>query len=203
MSLAEPSDAEAIGGIFFPAFHDQAYFRTMCPDTPLARKCWTEHCLYCINDAKQTIVLKVTDATTGKIVGFGRWVKPKAEGQVGMPAEEEGRYSEEFFAQCDERTAGPLFGAFHKHRESMMGDRKHWYMELLGTAEAYKGKGAGSMILEFGCDLADKDGLECYIDASPRGKPVYEKFGFVFTEVEQLPMDYYYNFGIRQPKGRQ
>ena len=75
-------------------------------------------------------------------------------------------------------------------------------MELLMTAEEYKGKGAGSMILKHGCYLADEDGVECYIDSSPRAKPLYERFGWVFTKQEPLPMDYHYNFGIRQPKTR-
>ena len=73
-------------------------------------------------------------------------------------------------------------------------------MELLMTIPEYKGKGAGSLILKHGTDLADRDQLECYIDSSPRGKKVYEKHGFVFTKVDQLPMGYHYNFGIRQPK---
>lgn len=73
-------------------------------------------------------------------------------------------------------------------------------MELLCTAEAYKGQGAGSLILQRGCELADKDKLECYIDSSPRGKRVYEKFGFVFTKHVPLPMHYSYHFGVRRPQ---
>lgn len=73
-------------------------------------------------------------------------------------------------------------------------------MELLCTAEAYKGQGAGSLILQHGCELADKDKLECYIDSSPRGKRVYEKFGFVFTKHVLLPMHYNYHFGVRRPQ---
>lgn len=73
-------------------------------------------------------------------------------------------------------------------------------MELLQTSQSFKGKGAGSLILKHGCDLADQNGVECYIDASPAGRPLYERFGFVFTKQEKLPMDYHYNFGIRPPK---
>lgn len=73
-------------------------------------------------------------------------------------------------------------------------------MELLCTAEPYKGHGAASLILQHGCELADKDTIECYIDSSPRGKRVYEKFGFVFTKQEPLPMDYHYHFGVRKPQ---
>ncbi|KAG9680174.1 hypothetical protein KCU87_g151, partial [Aureobasidium melanogenum] len=82
----------------------------------------------------------------------------------------------------------------------MMEERRHYYMELLMTAGAYKGRGAGGMILEYGTALADEEQVECYIDASPAGRPLYERHGFVFTKQEKLPMDYHYNFGIRKAK---
>lgn len=68
------------------------------------------------------------------------------------------------------------------------------------TAEGYKGRGSGGMILKHGTDLADEEQVECYIDASPAGRPLYERHGFVFSKQEKLPMDYHYNFGIRTPK---
>lgn len=35
------------------------------------------------------------------------------------------------------------------------------------------------MLVKWGCDLADKDGVSAYVDASKSGAPLYEKFGFV------------------------
>jgi hypothetical protein len=40
----------------------------------------------------------------------------------------------------------------------------------------YKARGAGSLIMQRGYYLADKDGLNYYIDASPQVKQVYKKF---------------------------
>lgn len=73
-------------------------------------------------------------------------------------------------------------------------------MELLMTAGGHKGRGAGGLILEHGTGLADEEMVESYIDASPAGRPLYERHGFVFSKQEKLPMDYHYNFGIRKPK---
>ena len=73
-------------------------------------------------------------------------------------------------------------------------------MELLMTAEGHKGRGSGGMILEHGTGMADEEQVVCYIDASPAGRPLYERHGFVFSKQEKLPMDYHYNFGIRKPK---
>lgn len=35
------------------------------------------------------------------------------------------------------------------------------------------------MLVKWGCDLADKDGVSAYVDASKSGAPLYERFGFV------------------------
>jgi hypothetical protein len=35
------------------------------------------------------------------------------------------------------------------------------------------------MLVQWGCDLADRDEAGAYVDASKAGAPLYEKFGFV------------------------
>lgn len=68
-----------------------------------------------------------------------------------------------------------------------MGERKHWYLELVGTRPEWQGKGAAGMLLRWGLERADADGVEAYLEASPKGRPIYEKFGF--SEVERLVVD--------------
>lgn len=50
---------------------------------------------------------------------------------------------------------------------------------MLGTHPDYRKRGAGSMLVQWGCDLADREGAAAYLDASKAGAPLYEKFGFV------------------------
>ena len=35
------------------------------------------------------------------------------------------------------------------------------------------------MLVKWGCDLADQDGVSAYVDASKEGAPLYKKHGFV------------------------
>lgn len=49
----------------------------------------------------------------------------------------------------------------------------------MGTLPEYQGRGAGSLLVKWGCDLADKDGVAAYVDASKEGAPLYKKYGFV------------------------
>lgn len=52
-------------------------------------------------------------------------------------------------------------------------------LDMLGTHPEYRRRGAGSLLVQWGCDLADRDGVGAYVDASKAGAPLYEKFGFV------------------------
>ncbi|KAG9706226.1 acyl-CoA N-acyltransferase, partial [Aureobasidium melanogenum] len=198
LEYARAEDAEAIALLFALSFHDYAYFRRMVPDTTESRSAWAEVFRFACKDP-HTICLKVTDEKTGKIISHGRWVKPKKQVEDEQPGHEEDKWSA-LGQYLDEETADALFGSFAKNRQGMMEERRHHYMELLMTAGEYKGRGAGGMVLEHGTALADAEQVECYIDASPAGRPLYERHGFVFTKQEKLPMDYHYNFRIRKAK---
>jgi predicted N-acetyltransferase YhbS len=60
-------------------------------------------------------------------------------------------------------------------------------LELIATIEEYKGRGAGSLMMRYGCDMADKDELETYVDASEEGYPMYLKYGFILKREEVMP----------------
>ena len=59
-----------------------------------------------------------------------------------------------------------------------MGERRHWYLELLAARPEWQGKGVGSALLRWGLERADEEGVEAYLEASPAGKGLYEKMGF-------------------------
>jgi predicted N-acetyltransferase YhbS len=50
---------------------------------------------------------------------------------------------------------------------------------MLGTHPDYQRRGAASMLVKWGCDLADQNGVGAYVDASKSGAPLYTRFGFV------------------------
>lgn len=52
--------------------------------------------------------------------------------------------------------------------------------------EAHRKRGYGSALVKWGSDLADKLGVECYLDASPDGKPLYEKNGYIEQDVSAI-----------------
>jgi ribosomal protein S18 acetylase RimI-like enzyme len=68
-------------------------------------------------------------------------------------------------------------GLFPAHTE-VMGGRPHIYLEMLATHPDYQRCGAGSMLVQWAVEEADKLGLEVFIEASPPGRFLYSKFGF-------------------------
>lgn len=43
------------------------------------------------------------------------------------------------------------------------------------------------MLIQWGCDIAQKQGVPCFLEASPAGLPVYQKSGF--EEVDRFVFD--------------
>lgn len=52
-------------------------------------------------------------------------------------------------------------------------------LDMLGTHPSHRRRGAASMLIQWGCEIADRDAVPTYVDANMYGKPLYEKFGFV------------------------
>lgn len=109
------------------------------------------------------------------IIAFSKWNTPSAPISVDLPTWPEGG---------DVELANKFFGGmFATHRRLMEG-RKHWYLELIATRPEFQGKGAAGMLMRWGLEKADEEGVETYLEASPAGKPIYEHFGF--QEVDRL-----------------
>ena len=70
-------------------------------------------------------------------------------------------------------------------RESVK-EKGYLYMAILAVDPNFQRMGVGHRLLQWGLEKADREGLECFIEASPEGKGLYEKFGWRevgFTDV--------------------
>ncbi len=62
-------------------------------------------------------------------------------------------------------------------------------LSLLCTAPKYHRRGAAKALLTPMLALADAAGLRSYLEATPGGRPVYEKLGFRAVEVKEFDLD--------------
>ncbi|KAI0839911.1 acyl-CoA N-acyltransferase [Hypoxylon sp. FL0890] len=85
-----------------------------------------------------------------------------------------------------EDVVASFFDPMDKTHTYLLGNRGHVYLEVLGTMEAHRKRGYATALIKWGTDLADDLGVECYLDASPDGKPLYEANGYVEQDVSAV-----------------
>lgn len=72
-----------------------------------------------------------------------------------------------------------IFDPLDASREEIMGAEKPFFMlNSLATHPDHQGRGAGSLLLDWGLRKADNEGFVTYLDATQVARPIYEKRGF-------------------------
>lgn len=68
-----------------------------------------------------------------------------------------------------------MMGAWKKHDPQ----KPHWHLKEIGIAPDFQGKGIGSKMMKFYCDIIDRDSIEAFHETDrPENVPFYERFGF-------------------------
>ncbi|KAF2725221.1 acyl-CoA N-acyltransferase [Polychaeton citri CBS 116435] len=193
------SDVPACVQIYFDAFQNP-HSLACWPRIPSVRQGWEEMFYKELQDPRAHF-LKVFDVETGRMVGFAKWVEP-------TPGETPEFDSPQWPEGADVDLCNETFSEWARQHKEMMGDRGHWYLEIVATDPKYQGKGAGRLMLKYGCERADRDVVEAFVEASPEAVGLYEKMGFreagktdTFIDNERVKAVWYRNlFMVRPPK---
>ena len=80
-------------------------------------------------------------------------------------------------------------------------------INLFGTHPKAQRRGAGTLLMAWVIELADQEGLPCWVTGSPAATPLYKKFGFQVVEEIVVPLPasvgggtYTHTCMIREPK---
>lgn len=142
--------------------------------------------------SKGTIYLKCVDKTTGEMVAGARWryLKPKQEGAKERTWEEvdAGLTIPEPYEESEPEMWNALFKLFAANKREILGTRPYYVLDTLVTLDKHRRRGAGSMLIRWGCEKADEAGVEAFLEASPMGAPVYARHGFVPVKEENLDL---------------
>ncbi|KAL8721558.1 MAG: hypothetical protein Q9181_007681, partial [Wetmoreana brouardii] len=65
--------------------------------------------------------------------------------------------------------------------------KRHMLCKALFTDPAFQRQGMGDALVRYGNQLADRQGLQIFLQASPYGYPIYSKHGF--KTVQHLDVD--------------
>lgn len=67
-------------------------------------------------------------------------------------------------------------------------EEPHWYLAMIGTDPAVRGKGFGQALMRSRLDRCDAEHAPAYLESSnPDNVPYYERFGFEVTGEVKLP----------------
>ncbi|KAM0813042.1 hypothetical protein AB5N19_13033 [Seiridium cardinale] len=75
-----------------------------------------------------------------------------------------------------------LTGKCNTVHDGGVGGRPALLLGMLGTLPSQRHRGAGGMHLVWANEIADREGLVCYAEASPMALPLYEQFGYEQVE---------------------
>ena len=145
-------------------------------------------------DPKKVRMMKVIDTDLSaddknhQIIGVANWkffLKDRSDEEL----EADKKKSEErgFSPDCDEKVMEAFFGTVAEYKQKHLGGRAHVLLNLLATHPEHHRRGIGAMHLKWGNEQAEKLGLPCYLEASPKGKPLYLRYGY--EVVSDLPFD--------------
>ncbi|KAJ5098965.1 acetyltransferase [Penicillium argentinense] len=169
-------DLPALTDLWFAAFSDPE-LRRVFPNTPAVRQWLTDANYRDFTQKPFQKYVKVIDTESNDHHGRPR-IAAYAKWDTSMPEDRGDRYPP-WHEEMPKTLCDKFFQKEEENRKRVMGDKKHFYLDTVATHPDYQRRGAGSMLVKWGCELADVEGVAAYVDASKDGAPLYAKFGFV------------------------
>ncbi|XHG06104.1 hypothetical protein AWENTII_009312 [Aspergillus wentii] len=168
---ATVDDLDNITDLWYRCFNDPN-FLAMIPDTPAVRQWWHDANRHDLLHKPSAYYWKVVDpANNNHLVAYAKWDL--------SPAHERGPRFPPWHGEMDKAKCDAYFiEGLEKERKRLFGEKKNYYLDMLATDPAYRRRGAGGMLVQWGCEVADRDGMPVYIDATQEGKLLYSRFGF-------------------------
>ncbi|THX28275.1 hypothetical protein D6D12_04946 [Aureobasidium pullulans] len=171
-----PNDFDSIVALEFKTFTDPHLREIfMGPDTPDGHAHLSSFYQKTLHTNASDVWVKVEEKKTGKIVGASNWRVHMGSVPKHELAEEDLGWG---WLECDEEKLNKVKGVI----TGIMGVRKRLFTEPYCH---YQRRGIGSMMLQWGSDLADQLFLPSWVEASPAGNFLYRKFGYKDIEVNE------------------
>ncbi|KAI1739450.1 hypothetical protein F4680DRAFT_421626 [Xylaria scruposa] len=209
MSRCTPADVQGMTEVYMDAFSDKEYTYWWGP-VPAMWK-WQEERIRRRFADSSTQQFKVVDDANGTIVAWAKWDPPSQmvglkEGftlydESGKPVDassgnknaKEMRKEDEIEAHALGPPEGSNVALFKAFFDGVAGAEKKFQaseklvLTHLCTRHNYHGRGIGSALLRGVLDLADKEGLCAYLEATRLAVPAYESLGY--KVVDKLEFD--------------
>ncbi|KAL8752177.1 MAG: hypothetical protein Q9184_005816 [Pyrenodesmia sp. 2 TL-2023] len=188
---AEPSDIPDIVAVHQASWENDPIVGRLMPDVdPKAKYDYDVDFYKRKFDTKAltgSVMHKVVETETGKLVTFAKWKYPyrlTAEQQAEKDKLDLGRT---YPPGTNEELYEHFFGRLDTLRKKYLDEEKDYFLHLLIVLPSYQRKGLGTMLIREGLAAADIDNARTYIEASPMGLGLYQKFGW--KEIDDIIID--------------
>ncbi|KAK3374254.1 acyl-CoA N-acyltransferase [Lasiosphaeria ovina] len=199
---AKASDLADMVASIFSSFATNAIHTRLFPASLAASQdFWHAFAADAIDDPRAHCIVAEdpTAASPSAFVGFALWRPPAILHDTKEEREDDPPFDWTAWP-VDPDLAMAFFGALADRHAALMGARPHWYLEFACVTPALQRRGAGAALVRWGVDRADADGVEAYLDATPDGKQLYERFGFCAVEVVEFMGGEYRQCFMPRPK---
>ncbi|KAG8169239.1 hypothetical protein KVR01_001988 [Diaporthe batatas] len=124
------------------------------------------------------------------IVAFSKWKLVREQQPPGEWEKEGARdmTAEQLGEGADAVVYNEFMGGLHRMRARWIKGEPHLHLGILAATPTRHRLGAGSALLKWGCELADREKTTAWLESSPVGYSLYKKFGFEPVEVADLKL---------------
>lgn len=175
--ITDPSDFLQVVTVQSAAFNSSPIDILLYPSGPDPPSLSASHQAATFTTDTTVRYMKAYIPSTGRIIGIAKWnfylsTPPKPEFNVTFDFPKDSKADVSFFRH--------YFGGLDAARNTEMVKRGKPYfnMAVLAVLPEWQRMGVGRRLLQWGLRQADERGVECWIDASPFGKGLYEKMGW-------------------------
>ncbi len=77
-------------------------------------------------------------------------------------------------------------------------DDKSQVLRAIATLPEYQGQGCASVLLKSGLEIVDTRKAKVFLEATPQGRPLYEKFGWKFVDEMVFDLGKYGCSGVQR-----
>ncbi|EAW17180.1 GNAT family N-acetyltransferase [Aspergillus fischeri NRRL 181] len=135
------------------------------------------------------LMVAVDDALQGQIVGFALWDVPVPSPRCAphQPHEPEPEPAAHAHAGLDQSALAEMRRILAEDARAHFGagmKKNVWHLDYIAVDPRHRRRGIGKMLLQWGVQRAAAAKRDCYLVATPAGRPLYEAAGF--TELTTL-----------------